>query len=312
MNYEARGLHSGSVKRPVSPELRQQVIDLRRRMSLKQVAEQTGLALGTVKTIMSRSGAFRDNELHRAVFCLPPLKPSTETQVALKELPTQQIVTGDRDVDALLWLREVVGTGQAGHIEAAMAAAKKIKTPAKELEKRYRDWLQITHPNNLFAALSSFNLSNLESLARKSVEKAELQAEARARFGDLIFSDTDAEVFCAVTLDGLECCAMGMLDKAEVAKRFKAKPDLMPNTLADCLRELDYWNRLYWMRNAVDRDLGDAAPEATARDWFVFDLLGEIRPRNRDEAKAVLSHLVTGGRADSMKDCNRIMENLLG
>ncbi|WPP46618.1 hypothetical protein [Pseudomonas sp. AN-1] len=97
---------------------------------------------------------------------------------------------------------------------------------------------------------------------------------------------------------------------AEVARRFRAYPSLMPNTLADCLHELDYWSRLYWLRNAVSRDFDDL-PEITARKWFVEGLLSEIRPRSREEAKAVFRHLLDGGRGSQEVE-NAIIENLLG
>ncbi|MEA9997206.1 MULTISPECIES: hypothetical protein [unclassified Pseudomonas] len=301
-----------NLKQGVSDQQRQQVIDLRRRHSFTVVAELTGLAIGTVKTIASRSGAFRDNEAHRALFCLPPMQVSAGTSPAVQELPPQQSITGDRDVDALLWLREVIGTGHPGHIEAAMDAATRIKTPFKQLEERYRDWLRVAHPNSLFAALSSFDLGNLEALATKSVEKLRRQAEARARFGDQIFSLTDAEVFCVSALDGLEPVDIGSFDNAEVAARFKLRPDLMPNTLSDCLSELAYWRDLYWLRHSVDRDGGDSVHEASARDWFVFEMLAEIRPRTKEEAKAVLRYMIKGDRGDSRKDLERVMDNLIG
>ncbi|WP_244633965.1 hypothetical protein [Pseudomonas coleopterorum] len=271
----------------------------------------TGVPIGTVKTISSRSGAFRDNEAHRTMFSLPPIKLNAGTSPAVQSLPKQQAVTGERDVDALLWLRDVISTGQPAHIEAAMEAAKRIKTPFKELELRYRSWLQINHPNNMFAALSSFDLSNLESLAESSVQKLARQTEARARFGDRIFSLTDAEVFCVSALEELEVVATGGFHEAEIADRFKARPELMPNTLSDCLYELDYWSQLYWLRHSVDQDSCDAAHEASARDWFVFEMLAEIRPRSKEEAKAVLRYMVTGDRGDSRKDMKRIMENLI-
>lgn len=193
-----------------------------------------------------------------------------------------------------------------------MEAAKRIKTPFKQLEERYRHWLQAKHPNNMFAALSSFDLGNLESLAKSSVEKLRRQTEARSRFGDRIFSLTDAEVFCASVLDGLKPVDHFDLDKSEVAARFTARPDLMPNTLSDCIYELEYWNSLYWLRNACERYSGDPAPEASARDWFVFELLAQIRPRHKDEAKAVMRYLSISGRADHRQDCDRIIDNLLG
>ena len=67
------------VKQRVSDEQRRQVLDLRRRKSLREVAEATGLPLGTVKTLVSRSGAFRDNEQHRALFPLD--RPITDETI---------------------------------------------------------------------------------------------------------------------------------------------------------------------------------------------------------------------------------------
>jgi len=99
-------------------------------------------------------------------------------------------------------------------------------------------------------------------------------------------------------------------DKAEVAERFKAHPDLLPHTLADCLYELDYWHELYWLRQASG-DCGDGAPEASARDWFMFGLLAEIRPRDKAEALAVFRYLVASDR-DDMPEAEAILRNLIG
>ena len=99
-------------KQRVSDEQRSQVLELRRRHSLREVAEATGLPLGTVKTLVSRSGAFRDNEQHRALFTLPPVMASRETLPSVPELPPQERVTGDKEVDAVLWLRSIINTGQ--------------------------------------------------------------------------------------------------------------------------------------------------------------------------------------------------------
>lgn len=298
-------------KQGVSEDQRTLILDLRRHHSFREVSRMTGVPIGTVKTISSRSGAFRDNEAHRTMFSLPPIQLNAGTSPAVQELPPQRGVTGDRDVDALLWLRDVIGTGHPLHIATAMEAAKHIKTPFKELELRYRSWLQINHPSNMFAALSSFDLGNLESLAESSVEKLARRTEARARFGDRIFSLTDAEVFCVSALEGLEIVETGGFDNAEVSDRFKARAELMPNTLSDCLYELDYWRQLYWLRHSVDHDSSDAAPEASARDWFVFEMLAEIRPRSKEEAKAVLRYLINSNRSDSCKDMERVMENLI-
>ena len=303
---------AAKTKQRVSDDQRRQVLDLRRRHSLREVAEITGLPLGTVKTLVSRSGAFRDNEQHRTMFTLPPISASTETLPSVPELPPQEVVTGDKEVDAVLWLRSIISTGQAALIDRAMEGAKKIKTPLDVLERRYRDYLVATNPGHLFAAMSSFGFADLDALATRAIDQHRLRLEGTARFGDALLTDTEAESFCIDALRGLEATGqLGDFDKSEVAARFNAHPELLPHTLADCLYELGYWDHLYRLRNAVDRDASDGPPEATARDWFVFGLLAQIRPRDKAEALAVFRYLVASQR-DDMAESEAILCNLIG
>ena len=295
----------------IPDEQRQQVIALRRNHSLSKVSELVGLPLGTVKTILSRSGRFKDNPKHLAMFTLPEEQKATSTQPATLDLPPQQVVTGDKEVDALLWLRAVISTGQAGLIERAMEAAKRIETPFKELEKRYHDYLHVSQPGNFFATFGAIGFADLDSLAKKSIMREQRRCEALARFGDAIFDDTRAEVFCTEMLRGLDPRKYVIgYDKHEAAERFKQCPEYLPNTLADCLYELDYWIQLYRLRNASDSYYDNCGSESDAREWFVFGLLAEIRPRSRDEAKAVLKYMRDHERTD-MEESDAIMDNLL-
>ncbi|WPE25051.1 hypothetical protein PshuTeo1_07460 [Pseudomonas hunanensis] len=299
-------------KQRVSDKQRRLVLDLRRRHSLREVAEITGLPLGTVKTLVSRSGAFRDNEQHRALFTLPPISASTETLPSVLELPPQEVVTGDKEVDAVLWLRSIISTGQSALIERAMEGAKKIRTPLSVLETRYRDYLVATNPGHLFVAMSSFGFADLDALASRAIEQNRLRLEGVARFGDTLLADTEAERFCIEALRGLRATGQfGDFDKRQVAERFNAHPELLPHTLADCLYELGYWDQLYRLRNAVDRDSSDGPPDATARDWFVFGLLAQIRPRGKSEGLAVFRYLVASQR-DDMPESEAILVNLIG
>lgn len=299
-------------KQRVSDEQRQQVLELRRRHSLREVAEITGLPLGTVKTLVSRSGAFRDNERHRALFALPPISASTETLPSVPELPPQEVVTGDKEVDAVLWLRSIISTGQAALIDRAMEGSRKIKTPLDVLEKRYRDHLVATNPGHPFAAMSSFGFADLEALATRAIEQHRLRLEGAARFGGTLLADTVAETFCIEAMRGLEQSGPLLdFDKAQVADRFNAHPELLPHTLADCLYELGYWDQLYRLRNAVDRDASDGPAEATAREWFVFGLLAQIRPRDKAEALTVFRYLIASER-DDMAESEAIVFNLIG
>ncbi|QRX83270.1 hypothetical protein [Glaciimonas sp. PAMC28666] len=291
-------------------QLRRQVLDLRRTHSLSKVAEMTALPLGTVKTICSRSGEFRDNPKHRELFTLPAIRESTSTDLTVPELPPQKDVTGDKEVDALLWLRSVISTGQAALIEKAMLGASRIKTPLAELEKRYTAHLTAMHPGSFAATFASFGFSDLEGLAKRSIVKLSNQQEASARFGEDLFASTPVEQLCIEALEGLERERGWKFDQAEVDKRFTARTDLMPHTLSDCLYELAYWDRLYKMRAAVD-GVGDPAVESTERERFTFRRLAHIRAKTKDEAIAVFRYLSDSGHMDDT-ETNDILSNLIG
>jgi hypothetical protein len=300
------------MKPPVSPSARQQVLDLRRSLSLRQVAEQTGLPLGTVKTICSRSGTFRENPEHRTLFTLPPIQPSTSTALSVPELPPQQVVTGDAEVDAVLWLRSIIAIGQQPLIDKAMELAKHLKTPLAELEKRYTKYLTAKNPGSLFAGLSSMGFDDLRGHAKKSIDKALRRHEAEARFGNTLFHDTPAEQFCIETLAGLKPKGhLQELNAAQVAKRFKARPDLIPNTLTDCLHELAYWHELWVLRSAVDFNAAEMPLEVDERRQFVFGLLAQRRPRNKAEAISVFRYMASADTMDR-SETNAILENLIG
>ncbi|MCD6616742.1 hypothetical protein [Aeromonas veronii] len=294
----------------MSNEQRERVIALRRSHSLNEVASLAGLPLGTVKAIVSRSGLFTDNPRHRAMFTLPPIESSGETFPAAQELPPQQVVTGDKEIDALLWLRQVIETGEPTRIEQAREAAGRITTPLNELEKRYGNWL-VARGGNIMAGLGSIGFADLDGLAEKSITRRAREAEAIGRFGDALWNDTQAEAFCLEALRGLElvnCEYPPVL----VAKRFKDLPELMPFTLSDCLHELAYWDDLYRLRRACDTSgYYDSSMETWAREAFVFGLLAELRPRSREEARATLRYLMGSERKD-WPETDRICNNLIG
>lgn len=306
-----QGDSTGKTKQRISDDVRQRVLDLRRSHSLREVAAMTGLPLGTVKTLVSRSGIFRDNAKHRELFSLPPIRESEETLPSVPELPPQESITGDKEVDAVLWLRQVIDTGHAALIERAMEGAKRIKTPLTVLQQRYRQYLIDTYPDNPLAAMGAFGFSDLERLASQAMERQRLQVEAMARFGDRLMIDTPAEVFCVEVLAGLEFTeTYPPFDEASVAERFKAHPELIPQTLADCLHELKYWDRLHWLRCASCDEYCQPLEEVSSREWFVFGLLAEIRPRDSEEAKAVFRYLIEDGRRDAT-GANAVLENII-
>jgi polyhydroxyalkanoate synthesis regulator phasin len=252
-----------------------------------------------------------DNTIHRALFSLPPIQLSAETALAVPELPPQRLVTGDKEVDAVIWLREVIGTGQPALIAKAKKAAKKIKTPLKELEKRYSDYLARTSGRNLFATFGAVGFADLDGWEETSIKFAARRQEAHARFGDQLFHNTAAETFSEEALVGVK---QGRdewdLDKTAVETRFDERINQRPATLSDCLAELKFWTDLYWLRNAVDRDCAESGVQAHARKDYAFRCLGRILPRSTEEAHQVLQYLIDDGAMD-WPESRGILMNLM-
>ena len=134
--------------------------------------------------------------------------------------------------------------------------------------------------------------------------------EASARFGDDLFESTPAEQFCIDALEGLDRGTGWTFDRAQVDTRFSARADLAPHTLSDCLHELEYWDRLYKMRAAVD-GVGDPAAESTERERFTFRRLAHTRAKTKDEAIAVFRYLSDSDHMDDT-ETNDIFFNLIG
>lgn len=255
-----------------------------------------------------------DNAVHRALFSLPPIKISLSADVSVPKLPPQRIVTGDREVDAVIWLREVVSTGQPALIEKAKKAAAKIKTPLKELEKRYSAYLARVNGGHLFATLGAMGFADLDEWENTSLKMAARRHEARARFGDSLFENTAAESFAEAALAGVEAgideYGIDDMNKVEVDARFDAAPDQRPATLADCLAELKFWIDLYWLRNAIDRDAMEFSPQAQARKDYAFRSLARIPPRSTEEARQVLQFLYDDD-AMNWEESPGILRNLM-
>lgn len=254
------------------------------------------------------------NQAFRALFTLPPVQESSSTALTVPETPAPKTVTGDRELDAVLWLQECVRTGHQALIDNALRAAKKITTPMKELEQRYANYLMGQHRNPMMAALGSMNFGNLESQAKNAIERLQKQHVALSRFGtvEALFSDTAPEAACKKALRGVKRIKDGIFndyDMEQVAERFAKNPDLQPNTLTDCLHGRDYWYQLYWLRAAFD-GVGDLPAHAQAHDDHCFAMLAKISPRSKDESVTVLEHMEEHGDEDR-KESHAILRNLI-
>lgn len=294
-------------QKTITDQQRAQVLELKRKHSYNEVAAITGLPLGTVRTIVRRSGALSDNPKHRLMFTLPAIKYSASTQLAAFVMPVQRTVTGDLEIDAVLWLREVIATGDPLAIDRALQAVANIKTPLVEIETRYASHLRKNGGGSMFAALGAMGFADIEGHVKSSKTTALLRREAAARFGDDPDLMTEAERWVIRVLDGVDVALLDS-DSSEIANRFKQRPELMPHTLADCLHELSFWDDLYRLKQAAD---GEPAQECYERGYFVFELMAQIRPRSREEARAVLQYIIDHERKDD-RSADAILINLVG
>ena len=260
--------------------------------------------------------AIQDNEALRALFTLPPIQPSASTALTVPEMPTQKRVTGDKEVDAVLWLREVISTGNQNLIDKAFEAAAHIKTPLKELGKRYTALVSRASGGHFGAVLMTFGFDDLKGLAKTSVEKSQRKHEALSRFG------TEAELFCKTPAEkACEKAFRGVKKKdsghgwreyvqEEADARFAKHPDLVPHTLADVLHVQAYGSALYWLRQAACDNAGDHWPAFQEHDDYTFRMLARIPPRDAAEALAVFEWINDGDKMDRT-ETNDILRNLI-
>ncbi|MBX9936535.1 MAG: hypothetical protein K2Y10_08065 [Burkholderiaceae bacterium] len=309
------GVANTPTRSSIPDRLRAQVLALRRTQSAKAVSQALGISLGTVKAISSRSGITRDNPKLREFFRLPDPVASHCTALQPPVAPPQPVaVTGDDDLDAVLWLRQVVQTGDAALIDKAMRAAQRIKTPENELEKRYGDYLMRTSKGNVMQAVfGSIGFANIKGLASTTLDKQARQREALARFGsvDGVFATLPQEQFCmdALVLVPKQEESIWQFDTALTNAAFAAQADMAPHTLDDCLYELAFMDELYRLRSAWG--CGDNLPEVNAREDYLFHCMGQLRPKSRQEAKAVLRYLADHERMDRT-GVDAILDNLIG
>lgn len=265
------------------------------------------------------SGAPEGSTAFRALLSLPPITPSASTGLMVPELPPKTAVTGDKEVDAVLWLQRVVDSGDQSLIDKALEAIKRIKMPMKELADRYAAHIVRSGGHPMEAVFATMGFGELEDRGRAAVEKARHRHEAMSRFGsvDALFADSPAEAACKEALDGLEVVPENYFEfnEKQAAERFSARPELSPSTLEDCLHAMDFWGALYTLRSAAG-DCGDPDQAGKAHDDYAFAALARIPPRataeamamavfdyldehdamDRDETKNILRSLIRGPR----------------
>lgn len=276
----------------ITEETRQKVIELKRGHSYAEVAKLLGISVSSCKAIVIKAGANNDNPRHAQLFKLPePVKQSTGTEVAAQVRPPLPRDTGHQDLNSLLYIREIIKTGDLDLIEKAREAFALIENP-KRLENIYSDWL-IKNDGSMFSTFASWGCSDIESLIKKTLETKSYAMQAATLFDQSTnpFLETQADVVARQILKPIKPERMGLYEDEAAAKLFKQRPDVMPHNLTQCLSELAFWNHLYKIRFSVG--FIDSPPESFSRECFIRELLTEIRPRDKEEALMVANYAET-------------------
>lgn len=255
----------------------------------------------------------QNNQQLRALLTLPPIQPSANTSLVVPEMPRQEAVTGDLEVDAVLWLQKVVATGNQALIDKALEAAKKIKTPMDELGRRYTDHVSRASGGHFGAVLATFGFGDIEGKAKNAIERANHRREALARFGseEALFVELPAERECRLALKQLKCDDFGMYDDAMACDRFEKRPKLVPASTDDCLYIIEFWDHLYRLRSSIGRnDHYENTKQAYAHECYAFFMLGDIQPRNKEEAVAAFEYVQASDRKE-WAEVDGILRNLI-
>lgn len=280
--------------------------------AVREVAKAVRKTVADEKSVVT---APVNNAAFRALFSLPPIRESSSTDLTIPTMPPQTAITGDDEVDAMLWLQAVVDTGNQALIDKALEAAKRINTPMKTLADRYSEHIMRSGGHIMQAVFATMGFGELEARAGGAIAKAARRHEALSRFGSeaALFCKTPAEEACERALRGLEQVktkgGWHEFDAAQADARFAAH-QLTPHTLADVLYVHDYGAALYSLRHAASPDASDHWPEFQEHEDHAFRMLARIPPRDTAEALAVLDHLEKNGLMDRT-ETSSILRNLI-
>ncbi|HHJ4233276.1 helix-turn-helix domain-containing protein [Citrobacter freundii] len=321
----------------LTPEQKAVIFRLKRSgLGYGRIASATGIKHTTVRAVCKRSGLFDDNPAHAALFTIPEQKYSTEL-ATVKPLPQQKVVTGHKQTDAYLWVLEVIKLNEPAHLPAAEAALSKLTIDPKDAEKRYRDWMMLNGADMLNMVFGTLFMDDPQHFIRRAKENIASASQVRAHYGsyDAAMKPVAAELLIdqSVLLVGdnfgmtEDEAASGTIygheryfevedARSEAHNGFcDVLPD--PHTLSDVVREFEYWNWLYHMRNTASKELGDRygvehRQEVYDREDWLDKKLATVRPRHQREAVDVLKWLLKSERHDGRDELDAILLNLVG
>ncbi|MDN0102992.1 hypothetical protein [Yersinia bercovieri] len=323
----------------MTKELRAEVFRLKQSgIGYKRIADMTNLNLSTVKSSCKRSGLFADNPEHTAMFTIPEKQYSTALIVP-KLLPVQRRITGDRQTDAYLWVLEVINTGEPGHIAAAEEALHKLTISPKDARDNYTRYLE-ANGAGWTASFSTMMMGDPQHYIDRARTQFTRAAEVRGTFGsyEAALEPTKAEQLMEMVCGDIYDNDFGWTPKEKKkgcieGKRVTEVWDLRaqaskgfagvlpePHTLSDVVREFQYWQWLYTVRNAACKEMDpggygyDCDGPISDRETYLDKKLEIIRPRHQREALDVLKWYLQSERHQSFSgsDNDAVYLNLIG
>lgn len=279
-----------------------------------------------------------DNPAHKALFSIPVASHSTEI-ATVKPLPPQRKITGHKQTDAYLWVLEVINTNESAYLDAAEEALSKLKITPKEAQKRYSDYLMASGAAPFQIAFGTMSMDNPQSYISRAKQNIENACSVRSYFGsyDAALENTPPEKLMLVgelsdvysacwgwtkkeiaakCVQGERCNEIDMQRKA-ISKGFVEQlPE--PSSLSDVVREFQYWDWLYSMRNSAEKELGYEYADGgrchvNDREEYLETLLPKIKPITRQEAIDVCKWILEEERfMDRGELTDAIILNLVG
>ncbi|WP_346429445.1 helix-turn-helix domain-containing protein [Superficieibacter sp. HKU1] len=260
----------------LTPEQKAEIIRLKRRgLGYGRISGELGIKTTTVRAVCKRSGLFDDNPAHAALFTIPEPVHSCEL-ATVKPLPPRNVVTGHKQTDAYLWVLEVIQLNEPAHLAATEEALKKLTINPKDAEKRYRDWLVLNGADLLNVAFGTMFMDDPQHFIRRAKEGIASARQVRAHYGsyDAAMEPVAAELLidqsALLVADDFgmteEEASSGSISGAD--RYFEVEDVRMvaqdgfsdvlpdPHTLSDVVREFEYWDWLYRMRNTASKELG--------------------------------------------------------
>ncbi|EHX1888108.1 helix-turn-helix domain-containing protein [Escherichia coli] len=279
-----------------------------------------------------------DNNEHKALFTIPTAAHSSAL-ANIKPLPKQRRITGHKQTDAYLWVLEVIRLNEPAHLDAAEAALEKIDISPKEAEERYARYLLANGGDPFQVAFGTIGMDNPArsiQIARDNIKKA---ADVRAIFGsyEAAMDDVEAErviksspkfisdyrwgwTAAEKKADSINGARINEIDdqrRAFVDGYRDVLPE--PHTLSDVVRELIYWDWLYWVRNTAGNELeheyGYSGHHESVhdRERYLEKLLVTIKPVTRAEAVEVCRWFMKSEKSEYMDDDGAaVILNLVG